>query len=99
MNEKFGIITETTSAESPWSNGIVERYHALLFEAMLKTKEETGCDVKTALAWATAAKNALYNDTVTFHFSQLKPPIFFLAYCDASFASFTRSICDFSFRQ
>ena len=37
MNEKLGVETATTAGESPWSNGIVERHNATLYEAMSKT--------------------------------------------------------------
>ena len=40
----------TTAAESPFSNGVVE-----------KMQEETKCDSDTALAWALSAKNDLQN--------------------------------------
>ena len=33
MNEKLGVDTTTTAAESPFSNGIAERHNAILFEA------------------------------------------------------------------
>ena len=61
MNEKLGIETATTAAEAPFSNGIVERQNVTLFEAMIKTLQDTKCDPEMALAWAVSAKNALQN--------------------------------------
>ena len=66
MNEKMGIETSTTPAESPFSNGVVERNNAMLYETMMKTMEDQNCDMETALAWATCAKNSLQS---TFGFS------------------------------
>ena len=61
MNEKMGIETSTTPAEAPYSNGVVERNNAMLYETMMKTKEDTNCSMETALAWAVCAKNSLQN--------------------------------------
>ena len=59
MSEKLGVITETTAAESPFSNGIVERHNSILYEAMCKTMKETKCEPDLALAWSVSAKNSL----------------------------------------
>ena len=40
LSEKFNIIPKTTAAEAPFSNGIVERHHLVLVEAISKTIEE-----------------------------------------------------------
>ena len=61
MNEKLGVETATTAAESPFSNGTVERHNAVLAETMAKTKADTNCDDEMALAWACSSKNALSN--------------------------------------
>ena len=61
MNEKLGVETVTTAAESPFSNGICERHNAILFETMAKRMEDTKCEPELALAWAVSAKNALQN--------------------------------------
>ena len=61
MNEKLGIETVITAAESPFSNGIVERHNATLYEAMSKTLKDVKCEPELALAWALSAKNALQN--------------------------------------
>ena len=50
MNEKLGIETSTTPGEAPFSNGIVERNNKILYESMMKTKEESRYDLGTALA-------------------------------------------------
>ena len=62
MNEKLNVETATTAAESPFSNGIVERHNLLLYEAMCKTVSDAQCEPKIALAWAVSAKNALQNN-------------------------------------
>ena len=59
MNEKLNVCSDTTAAESPWSNGIVERHNAILYESMMKTINDTHCDPEIALAWAVSAKNTL----------------------------------------
>ena len=61
MHEKYGIQTSTTPGEAPYSNGIVERNNAVIYESMMKTKEDTRCTFEMALAWAVSAKNALQN--------------------------------------
>ena len=61
MNEKLNIETSTSPGESPFSNGVVERNNALLYETMMKTMDDVKCDMETALAWATSAKNSLQN--------------------------------------
>ena len=61
MHEKFGTETSTTPGEAPYSNGIVERSNAVIYESMMKTKEDVKCSFETALAWAVSAKNALQN--------------------------------------
>ena len=61
MCEKFGVHVVTTGAESAWSNGLVERHHALLTRNVRKIIEDTGCRIETAVAWATNSKNILSN--------------------------------------
>ena len=61
LNEKFNIETATTAAESPFSNGVCERHHLVLVEAMKKTMIDENCTAEIALAYATAAKNSLSN--------------------------------------
>ena len=61
MCDKLGVHILTTGAESPWSNGLVERHHALIAQSVTKIREETKCSLQTALAWAVHAKNTLSN--------------------------------------
>ena len=63
MCEKFNIKVLTTSAESPWSNGVCERLNAILGASVDKIIYETNCDPHTALAWAVSARNALSNNS------------------------------------
>ena len=63
LNEKFNVEIDTSPAESPWSNGIVERHNAILYETMQKTKEDVRCSDEIALAWSVAANNALQNNS------------------------------------
>ena len=57
--ERFDVELQHSAAESPFSNGLVERHHRVLAESMVKTKEESGCSWESALAWALSAKNSL----------------------------------------
>ena len=62
MNEKLNIEVCHTAAESPWSNGMVERHNAVLKECLQKTITDTKCDPKIGLGWAVSAKNSLFNN-------------------------------------
>ena len=59
--ENYNIRICTTAAESPWSNGLVERHNAILGLTVSKVIEDTSCDLEVALAWAISAKNSLKN--------------------------------------
>ena len=59
--ESMNIRILTTAAESPWSNGLVERHNATLAEILHKVLAENKVDLETALAWAINAKNSLSN--------------------------------------
>ena len=61
MGTIFNIKLLTTAAESPWSNGIVERLNQVLADMVRKIMDDVGCDVQIALAWAVAARNVLSN--------------------------------------
>ena len=61
MGEAYNITIKKTAAESPFSNGIVERHNAVLEEKLLKTCEDTGASVEVALQWVINAKNSLTN--------------------------------------
>ena len=56
MAERFGITIKTTAAESPWSNGLVERHNQIIGNMMKKVLDD-GCEFGTALAWCVNAKN------------------------------------------
>ena len=57
----FNIKHDATAAESPFSNGIVERHNALLGQMTLKVRHDTKCSIPIALMWAVHAKNTLIN--------------------------------------
>ena len=57
--ENFNIEIQNSAAESPFSNGMVERHNMVLAQAVVKTKEDIGCSWKIALSWALSAKNSL----------------------------------------
>ena len=59
--ESMNIEMLKTAAESPWSNGIVERHNAVLKESVLKTLEDTKCSISDAVFWAISSKNSLMN--------------------------------------
>ena len=61
LAESMNIRIMTTAAESPWSNGIVERHNATLAEMLRKIVAEQKCSLEAALAWAVQAKNTLAN--------------------------------------
>ena len=62
MCEKLNIEVCHTAAESPWSNGMVERHNAVLNECFQKILADKKCDPEMALAWAVSAKNSLHNN-------------------------------------
>ena len=59
MGEAYNIRVRTTAAESPWSNGLVERYNGILGEMVNKIMEDTNCSLTVAIAWANCAKNTM----------------------------------------
>ena len=61
MAEALNINVTTTAAYSPWSNGLVERYNAVLEDMIDKVREEVDCSINVAVAWAVSAKNSLNN--------------------------------------
>ncbi|XP_066913250.1 uncharacterized protein [Clytia hemisphaerica] len=61
LAEQFGITIKTTAAESPWSNGIVERHNQTLSNMLDKVLNDTKCSINTALYWCVNAKNSLHN--------------------------------------
>ena len=61
VSQILGIEVIMPPGESPFSNGIVERHNKVLYETMMKTRQDADCDDDVALAWACSAKNALQN--------------------------------------
>ena len=61
MGEQLNINVKTTGAESPWSNGIVEKHNGVIGNMMEKVLSDVGCSLEVALAWCLSAKNALLN--------------------------------------
>lgn len=61
MCDIFGIVVKTTAAESPWSNGLIERHNLILANMLDKVIDDTGCSLEIAVAWCCNAKNSLQN--------------------------------------
>ena len=61
MCDYLGIHLHTTAAESPWTNGVVERNNQTLSNMMDKITEDLQCSTDLALLWALSAKNSLQN--------------------------------------
>ena len=61
MTDKWNIKILTTSAQSPWSNGICEKTVGILKSMLLKMKNEKEEDWKMSLKWAVSARNSLMN--------------------------------------
>ena len=61
LAEQFGITIKTTAAESPWSNGIVERHNLTIANMLDKVLHDTDCNFDMALSWCINAKNSLTN--------------------------------------
>lgn len=60
MCENLNIRVMHTAAESPFSNGICERNHAVVDDSVRKIKaDQPDCPLPVALAWAVHAKNCL----------------------------------------
>ena len=60
--ELLDVSVASTAAESPWSNGVVERHNATLGNMVYKIVADTNCSIENALVWAVSAKNALSNN-------------------------------------
>ena len=61
LAETFNIKIMTTAAESPWSNGMVEKMNGVLANSVRRIMDDSSCSVRTALAWAVSARNSLQN--------------------------------------
>ena len=82
MAESLGIYVCTTAAESPWSNGLVERYYQVIGEMVNSILNEVDCSLTVAVAWAVSAKNSLQNvhgfspSQLIFGFNPMLPSVF-----------------------
>lgn len=82
LGEAFNVKVMTTAAESPWSNGVVERLNGVIGNLVSKIIDDTKCDVDIALAWAVSARNALTNKSgfspnqLVFGFNPAVPDVF-----------------------
>ena len=61
IDEQLNTNVKTTGAESPSSNGVVEKYNGIIGNMMEKVLSDVGCSLEVALAWCLSAKNALLN--------------------------------------
>ena len=61
MAQNLNIVVCTTTAQSPWSNGLNERHNCVLGEMVMKMLEDARCNFEVALSWAVNAKNTLPN--------------------------------------
>ena len=63
MAELFNINVKPTAAESPWSNGMVERHNAILAKTIekLSLEHKNKYPIDVIIAWAVNAKNSLHN--------------------------------------
>ena len=60
MCENLNICVMNTAAESPFSNGLCERNHAVIDDMVHKMlADQPDCSLKMALSWAVHAKNTL----------------------------------------
>ena len=59
--ERLNIRVKTTAAESAWSNGLVERHHAVIADMIAKIMADINCTLEFALMWSLCAKNSLMN--------------------------------------
>ena len=51
----------TTAAESPWSNGLIERHNTVLGMTVSKVMKDVNCQLEVAVAWLVSARNYLKN--------------------------------------
>ena len=61
MCQNLNLNFITTAAESPWSNGMVEKHNDIVGLSVSKILEDVDCSVNVALCWAINAKNSLQN--------------------------------------
>ena len=62
LSDRLNVLIRTTPGESPWSNGITERYNAILGKMINKQliDDSNNYSVDITVAWAVSAKNALH---------------------------------------
>ena len=61
MCEAMNITVKVTAAESPFSNGLVQRHSFIIANMMDKTLEESQFGLDLALSWCLNVKNSLTN--------------------------------------
>ena len=61
MTQNLHVEIATTAAESPWSNGVVERHNAVIGNKVDKIIADADCSLEIALAWAVNAKDSLHS--------------------------------------
>ena len=61
MAHSFNINILVSAANSPFSNGVVERHNGILANILDRILGDTKCNFDIALAWAINAKNSLTN--------------------------------------
>ena len=61
MCETLNITIKTTAAESPWSNGLVERHNQIMGEMVTKIMADMNCSLEFAVMWSLNAHNSLSN--------------------------------------
>ena len=61
MSENLNVEIATMAAESPRSNGVVERHNDVIGNMVDKIMADTDCSLEIALAWAVNAKNSLHS--------------------------------------
>ena len=66
FGEAFNVKVITTTAESPWGNGVCERLNAVIDSMLHKIIADIKCDVEVAPSWAVFTCNALVNHSVFF---------------------------------
>ena len=62
MTEKLNIKMRSTPAESPWSNGVCEKWVGLIKDSLRKMNEEGMPYNNVTLSWVVSAKNSLINN-------------------------------------
>ena len=55
MGEQLSINIRTTGAESPWSNGIIEKHNSMIGNMMEKVLADVNCSLEVALGWCLSA--------------------------------------------